>query len=54
MILQLNLHDILIFLAFKLQAFKLQAQVHPEVTPLIPRSSAIMTAAFSPIAIAVL
>jgi len=29
-------------------------QVHSEVTPLMPRSSAMMTAAFSPIAIAVL
>ena len=28
--------------------------VHSEVTPLIPKSSAIITAAFSPIAIAVL
>ena len=58
----LNLYQLIITF-FRIQSIILvqaqalkrsSSQVHLEVIPLIPRSSAMMTAAFSPIAIAVL
>ena len=53
-VLQLNYQDNYYIQYIILKPLSSRHQVHLEVTPLIPRSSAMMTAAFSPIAIAVL